>query len=627
MTNVYRIGVSIAMTNGVSPVLGVIAREVLGLHAGVGKLEAGFSRLKLAIGGALAVAGGVAILASFKKPLEEAERYQTALARFKQFGMSDGINAAADKYARATKVMGASATDMMRFMVEAQGVFRESGQLTEAQALLGSRIAAPILAKINFANTALKDEDQGRYHAQDLMMLRFIEARGGANDPATFSKIADWGYKLIASSGGNVDWGQLRSLVKTAGAAGFNLTENAISKLEPVITDMGGGTVGSGMRVAFSRLLGIQRELPKQAIQEYLSLGLWNPGNVELSAGGGIKKFSGKPGDVLKDREKFATDPVAFYVENFLPAISKKYGAQILGDTTSAKVQRAAEITNVFGPGTAGNVFSQIDKLMPAIKRSIDAQNKALGIDASDKNAASTMRGKEIILQKNWQTLMLQVGEHVLPIAIKALTLFNNAVEKLSAWATKHPGQMGALVKGIMIFGGALIGVGVALVGMAIFAGGWIPVAIAGAVGLVSALGTFAALNWDAVTRAGSAVADFFRRVWAAIENSPLRALLPQGSRTISAAEAAENNRHAWNSKLTAGQSIFDLNPNGFATAVPPRAANSNVQVHTQVNLDGKAVAKVVSHHQASAIGAAALSGARYDPFASLPATALGYQR
>lgn len=628
MTNFYRIGVSIAMQNGVSPVLGVIARDLLGLHGGVGRLTAGFSRLKLAIGGALSIAAGVAIIGAFKGPLEEAAKYQKELARFKQFGMADGINQAADNYARATKVMGTSATDMMRFMVEAQGVFRESGELTERQALMGSKIAAPILAKINFANSALSEEDRGRYHNQDLMMLRFIEARGGANDPATFAKIADWGFKLIASSGGNINWDQLRGLVKTAGAAGFNLNEGAISKLEPVITDMGGGTVGSGMRVAFSRLLGIQRGLPKQAIQEYLSLGLWDPSKVELSKGGGIKKFSGKPGDVLRDREKFATDPVAFYTDNFLPAISKKYGSQILGDTVSAKVQRAAEITNVFGPGTAGNVFSQIDKLLPAIQRSSKAQNVALGIEASGKNAAATLLGKQIMLQKNWQTLMLQLGDHVLPIAIRGLSALNTTIEKISAWAAKNPGEIDVMVKGVIVLGGALIGIGVALVGMAIFAGGWVAFAIAGITGLVAAIGTWAALNWDSVKRVGSAIADFFKNIWSAFENSPFRELLPQGSRTVSPAEAAENNRHPWISLLSPGQSVFDLNPNAFRpSAVPPRAANQNLTVHTSVKIGSKEIAAAVSKVQAKSIGANSVGAGRFDPAASLPSAGLGYAR
>lgn len=626
MTDVYKIGVSLAMTSNGAQVLGALSKHLLGIHTQTNQLTGGFNRLKLAIGGALAIAGGVALIGAFKKPLEEAAKYQTQLARFKQFGMADGINAAADKYARATRVMGSSATDMMRYMVEAQGVFRESGALTEQQALLGSRIAAPILAKINFANSSLSDEDRERYSKQDLMMLRFIEARGGANDPATFSRIADWGFKLIQSSGGNINWDQLRGLVKTAGAAGFNLSESAISKLEPVITDMGGGTVGSGMRVAFSRLLGIQRGLPKQAIQEYLSLGLWDPSKVELSSGGGVQRFLGKPGDVLKDREKFATDPVGFYIENFLPAISKKYGQQILGDTVSAKVQRAAEITNVFGPGSAGNVFSQIDKLMPAILRSVAAQNKALGIDASDKNAAQTLRGKEIILQKNWQTLMLQLGDHVLPLAIKGLTFLNRAIEKLSNWAALHPGQMDFFVKTVLVVGAALTGLGIVAVGaaavLAIGAGGPLAIIIAGIAALAGAVGVLALANWGGATKA----VESHRNAQEYVKTHPGAQFLPIGD-LYSRANAA-----ALHKKITEGLSHTyhkDAGGNWVPDTVsnlPPRAANQNANVTVPVYLDGKKIAEASAKVFNQQFGYGGASG-RFDPTAALPAAGLGYAR
>ena len=617
MTNVYRIGVSLAMVNGVSPVLGVIARDLLGLHGGIGKLEKGFGRIKLAVGGVAAAMAGLALAGAFKAPLEEAVKYQTVLAQFKGFGMSDAINTAADKYARSARVMGSSARDMMTYMVEAQGIFRESGQMTEAQALMGSKIAAPILAKINFANMALNPEKAGALHTQDLQMLRFIESRGGANDPTTFAHLADWGYKLIKSSGTNINWDQLRSLVKTAGAGGFNLTDDALSKLEPVITDLGGGAVGSGQRTAFQRLIGTQRMLPKQAIQEYLSLGLWDRTKVELSKTGGINRFVGRPGAVLNNREQFASDPIGYYMERFLPAISKKYGEQILGDTVGAKVQRAAEISMVFGPGTAGSLFSQIDKQMPAIMRSIAAQAKAFGIDADDKNASATMAGKRLMMQKNMETLQLLIGEKVLPMAITGITMVNGALESLTSWAGHHPNQLAAFVQGalaisagLVVFGGMAV---IIAAGAAIFAGGAAAVWVVGVAAVATIFGALAAMNWHAISSGMHEFRDamlFFIKHPLQFMTTPLKDL---GAAVHKFAESDAE------FKERSSQVPIQAAPHAANSNVPPRMAPTKMSYVTGVYIDGRLAGHAIIPHIADAIDRqSSAGGGGFDPTMSL---------
>jgi hypothetical protein len=461
MAEAYNVGIRVALVDAASA--GIL--KMASHFATAEGAAAGFRREMKAIErnmamGAMQVGLGVGIAAMFKPALDQAKKFQQEVTKFGLYGMGDAATSEATRFSKAMSVMGSSYVDNMRLMNEAQGIFRESGKRTLAQQLEGAKIAAPVLAKLAFIQSGLSEEKQTSRHAQDLAMLRFVEARGGANDPKSFSKIADWGFKLQQSSGGVVDWAQLQRFIATAGVAGFNLKQDAISALEPVIADLKGGTTGSGMRTTFQRLMGTQRGLPKQAIQEYMALGLWDPTKVQLNAQGGISRFTGRPGEVLKDREKFATDPVAFFTQDFLPAIAKKYGPQILDDSVSAKVQRAAEISMVFGPGNAGGLFAQIDKLMPAIQRSLAAQNMQFGIDASYKAAGGTLAGKEVAAAANWKNVMETIGESVLPIAIQGLNAIQPPLKWIADFGQHHPRMFGFMIDGLIGLSAVTAGAG-----------------------------------------------------------------------------------------------------------------------------------------------------------------------
>ncbi|HUB90946.1 MAG TPA: hypothetical protein VMA74_14570, partial [Dyella sp.] len=166
------------------------------------------------MGGAMLARAGEVELGMLKGPIDEATRYQSAVARFKLFGLGDKLNAEAIKFANSMNIVGTSMTDAVNFMTEAQGVFRESG-LQGPAALAGSKLAAPMLAKIAFATSGLDEESQAKIHTQSLAMLRFIEMRGGLSSAKKFNQIANEGWKAIRSSGGNVAWEQLRQFMAT----------------------------------------------------------------------------------------------------------------------------------------------------------------------------------------------------------------------------------------------------------------------------------------------------------------------------------------------------------------------------------------------------------------------------
>jgi hypothetical protein len=109
MTNVYRIGVSLAMSSNSSAVLGVMARELLGIHGQVGHLQQGFSRLKVAIGGALAVGAGVGLLVGLGKLTVAGKELADQQAKMSAAGLSNKevAEATAKAWNMSGTIMGA----------------------------------------------------------------------------------------------------------------------------------------------------------------------------------------------------------------------------------------------------------------------------------------------------------------------------------------------------------------------------------------------------------------------------------------------------------------------------------------------------------------------------------------
>lgn len=476
MANVYKIGVQLAMSSNAAQILGVLGRELLGVNTKVKDLEGGLNRVKLALVGVAAIGAGTALASSFVEPIKKAMEFERTVARFRQFGLSDKLNADIVNFAKNSKLAGTTYTDMMRNIIEAQGIFRESG-LSGNEAVAGAKIMSPIMAKIKYNDTIL-----GTNGGDIKDLLKFVEIRGGANNAAIAKKWSDIAFKLAQSSGGIVNYSSLRQFAAGVGTFGNALTQRGIVQLEPVLSDLGGGTAGSGLRVANQRLLGTQRGLPVQAISEYLKLGLWDPTKVELKKGGGIKQFLGTPGAVLKDSALLQSSPVDYFQKIFLPAIAKKYGNWILGSDQKAVTARAVEEALVFGPGTASKFFGQIDKLAPAIAKSPGAYDKQAGIDEANELAKATTAGKFADAQAKLNNLMISYGAAILPLVNKALDHLLPIMQGLATWMNNNSAAVKGVAIGVAILSGSLIAAGAVAVAIA---AGPIALWVAG-IGLVS---------------------------------------------------------------------------------------------------------------------------------------------
>lgn len=378
--------------------------------------------------------------------LDESQKYQTIAEKFNQYGMGDAALKEAEKFTSAAQIMGASRTDMMTYFAEAQGVFRESGEKTLDHQLAAAKMAAPMLAKINVASKGLDPHMQGLMHDQQMDMLRFTEQMGGLKSPERFNELMSGGFKAIQSSGGNVDWSQYRQFVSKAGSSAYQLSDKALfAKLEPLIGEMKGGAAGDALMTSFQRLNGIVKN--KAMAHKLIDYGVWDEKAVVFDALGGVKKFvPGKKPLKKEYSDMLSTDPVEFYEKVMLP----KYKQRGLSENDIM-----IENSLIFGR-QGGKMFNLMHKQRDPIHRSVEAFDKARGIDGSYNAIQKNYAGQKMALDAKWKDFQLALGKDggLLDMATKGLNLLGDAVSWLTGAAKEHP----ALAKFALTAGAVVMG-------------------------------------------------------------------------------------------------------------------------------------------------------------------------
>jgi hypothetical protein len=365
-----------------------------GVGIGTVGMAAGDAFIPLAITAGVAYAGHALY--------ESAKDLDTERARFKLFGLSAAQNADAFSYVDNMKVYGTTRAENMRNFREAQGVFRESGD-GDATALKGAKLAAPVLSQLNFLASSLDEESAAKMKTANMAMLRYVEMSGGLSSAGAFNKLADFGWKLNQSSGGTVDWEQLRALKSTAGVAGYHLSEDALARLEPIMGELKGGGTGTALATSFGRLSGVVR-VPNQIAHAMVDNGLWDSKKIEWNANGGIKNMKGNPLSAANTK-LFEENPELFYEQVIRPMYKKmNLGAEDV----------ARENLALFGR-TGGKLFEAIERSLPVIQQSVDAMKKVKGIADSVSEAKKTLGGQGDEFDAAWTDFKTQFGTTMLP--------------------------------------------------------------------------------------------------------------------------------------------------------------------------------------------------------------------
>lgn len=385
-----------------------------------------------------ALAAGYMAYAGVKSGAEAAGDFELQKRRFEMFGMSGSQNASAFDFVKNSNLPGASLSDKMRYMIEGQGAFRESGMAGE-DALRAAKMAMPMLAKIHYASILSGHE---LTESQEMDMLRFAEQRGAIRDPSLFNKTIENAYRTTVTSGGQVDFSNLRKFMRTSQGAGMTISDDGLlGWAEPLLGELKGDPAGTALATARKRLMGITKATKSQ-LRTIQMMGAWDMSKVVLNRSGGVDHVTGD-GIPLKHAKEFGDNPFKWFADYILPYYKAK-GYDIN--------QQSKLNSDLFG-GTGGAMFDKVGVQLPTILEGLHARAIVPGIDTAVDKSKQTLTGQEKEFEAAWTDFKTVFGENVLPGVIQVLKGGTELFKKLADFNNEQDTGIAAVQHAHGIFG------------------------------------------------------------------------------------------------------------------------------------------------------------------------------
>lgn len=466
----YKVAVKLSLINNVGAGLVTLAGQFQSLNRHIGASQASITALERQmlnlkkiglIGGAAAAAGGVG-LSMFAAPLEEAKKFQIEAAKFASLGFGEKINSQAVQFASGMKTIGTSARENMGIVGDAMAVFKD---------LHESQMVAPLMAKMKFANKVIFGADGGERDTKLMDMMKVVEFRGGLSSPEEFARQANFAQQAIAGSRNRVDSSAMLQALKTGGVALSRRSNEAFYLgAEPLLQEFGGFRYGTAAMSIYQNLVQARGTITAQ--QELNRLGLLDKSKIEFNSLGKLKKalpgaFTGS-GVLEKEGE------LALLEKVLLPAFSKA------GITSDEGILQ--ELGMILGNRTGSSLMARIYQQREKLHMQTDANYHAENLDQASDRASKTLAGKEVDLWAKWHDVLKELGETILPVAIRGVEGLTSVLVGVRDFAREFP----MLTKGLTLAFGVLAGV--------VAVGGTLALATAGfkGLGLALALGSSA---------------------------------------------------------------------------------------------------------------------------------------
>ena len=587
----YKIAVQISLVENVTRGLAMLSRYFKAADTDAKALEARIARIgKMAAAGGILAAAGAGGFKLLQGPLEEAKKYETELAKFRAMGLGDAVTAQADKFAKGMNVIGQSATQNIKLLREATAVMGDFGHAQEMM---------PHLARMKSAVEMYSGAGHGE-KAEHMMMdlLRVAELRGALKDPETFKRVTDLALKSYIASGGTVTPQQLLGAIKTGGVAAKGLSDEAFFFQElHLLQEMGGMRAGTSLMSAYQNLAQGRGSLRSAKVLQ--EMGLLDPNLIEYTKIGTIKQV--KPG-ALKDSMTFMMSQFEYFEKEVKPQLEGL-----------SKNDALLKIGSMFSNRTAAQRFSTFFLEEKNLQKTAKMAQLAMGNEAAVDNFGRTMAGKEVDLEAKLANLKLELGQKILPLAVRGLELLIKVLDRATQFAKDFPGLTKtimlatAAISGLLVLGGGLMLLKAAISGLALLNIGGIATAIggAGSTALVGALGAV-------LSPIGLVVAALATLAAAAYAFRP-----------ISQAEV-DAAKHEGGARLTPGaQARVDAGETGAPSKYVQQGASQPVQVNTTIKLDSRVLAEATTMHQARELGRPQTGPNTFDPAASLRPSAL----
>ncbi len=443
MADIYRIGVSLALTNGVSQVLGVMARDLLGFRGEIGKSQESLNRLKGVMLGVGAVMGGTAILGGMVKLVEHGEKlvHQQSLMAAAGMSVREQAEATATAYKASADVLGTTVDRNVAAVRELRGIL---GTTPDAIAAMPSFAKAGVVMH----NVTGKDDEGSLQTLAKALELRgdVINPKSGKIDPALFKAGLDQAVKTIIASGGLITARDLMGVTKQAGPMARMMTaQQFYDTAFSAIMEMGGQRAGTALSAVGRAMYG--GIMPKRNADEFARLNLLDMRHVKEGKGGSMRIDSGG----FRGIDVLSKEGLLAYTERVLkPAMEKR------GINTAQ--QQQIEMYRLFPTETSRRLIGLFLQQAETVRRDVNLRGQAQGVDAGYTNAlANDPTAKMQAFKAAWENLLTSLGAPLVKPATDALVWVATEINKLTAIFAAHPDAVRAIAGFTAAFGGLLV--------------------------------------------------------------------------------------------------------------------------------------------------------------------------
>ncbi|AST27081.1 hypothetical protein [Ralstonia pseudosolanacearum] len=641
MFDAYKIGVTLSLVDHATPSIGRIMRGLAATEAEAAKLQKRLDGIRAGfVGGVASIAAGLALAAPFKTGIEHAEKFERALLRLKNIG---GIEPAVVARIRADALAGKypsmSATETVDSFRDLHTAF---GDAAHAMQFMPQFAKANAVSKWVYGKSAVQGE------RETLALAQVAERLGGSNSPEAMGRAIDLVARIRAGTGGNLGALDLRAFASTMGANFAMMSNEGIAKLTAYSTEVGASKAGTATNSLLQNFLfGRGTEASGFWMHKY--------GLVDETVN--ERNLRATYGDKWQAHRNKVTAGAAIgsdLLQKDVPGWVQRYALPALMAHGITKPEDLAKFASYMASNRKGaEALSTFLTQLPRVLKDFHLVEASKGIDEQFEAVKDSPVAKIDTLKARWETALTNLGEGALPVVVPLAEKLGSALKRFNEYAEKNPGTIERMTDGFIDLSAVLIGGGVismldssvhsfkllkdvlfpvsrglggaaeatsalskaiamkevgGVVGIGRIAAALGPVGLAGA---LIALGAGAIALIDKITEANAGKNKPHGRGFLPDEpEKPKTMMVPLG--------------HRGRGIVYAEVPVPSYSNEGHNRSVaPPAGAPQMVQVHTQINADGRKIADVVTRHQAREMSRPQTGPSGFDPRMALPPPSL----
>lgn len=581
--DVWKIGVAISMSNGVSPVLAVIAADLLGLKGKVGEVEKAFSGWNLALNGTAAILAGAAILGAMGRLVEHGKELvhvqeQLGAAGVKQVEVAE---ATAEAWKVASQY-GLKVSDVLADIKEARMVF---GSTEHAMDFIEP------LERMRVVLNSVSEGSGNKASDAVYQMARAGELKGLQN-PGDFISYFDQMTRAVTASGGKVSPDAFLQATQYGRLASKGWGEEFYTRILPsMIQEMGPSQTGTALMSLFGTT--VQGKVSKRSLGMMDDIGLIaDPSKITYNKLGDPMGMA--PG-AIAGSDLMIKNPYQWAQEILRPLVEKKLGREVKpGDEGAIEL-----LGGMFGNRTSAQAIATMLLESGRINKDASLIGQSKGLNAADDLLAKDPTAVMNNFKNSWDNLLTALGSPMVSLATDAMNGLARAFKYMTEFAVANPTAVKLIGEAIIGIGAALVALGAtAVVAAAVSVIGPVGAAVAAIAGAITAI---AALNWDAAQSVLNSIVSgltfFINQIKATLGD--LKSIfswgMPGSNPNVTPGNRAPGaGQQQWQAPGPGGRGTYS--PTNWA---PPANGNQPVQIHTALNVDGRRLANAVSTHVA----------------------------